>query len=177
MPSWIEIVRARLEAPADVVEEIAHQLEDAFEDARKRGSSETEARDEAMRQVPDWGAFARAVESACTPPESERRVRAALGSALWQDVRYGVRGLVANPGFAILASLALALGIGANTVAFTFVQSLLLQKLPVEDPEELVRIAACRTLSIMGASPSRTTTTSERRPISFRARSSTSSYR
>ena len=140
MPSWIEIVRARLDAPDDVVEEIAHQLEHAFDEARQRGVSEAEARDEAMRQVPDWRAFARAVESARTPPTSERRVRAALGSALWQDVRYGVRGLVANPGFAFLASLALALGIGANTVAFTFVQSLLLQKIPVEKPEQLVRI-------------------------------------
>jgi len=57
---------------------------------------------------------------------------------LRQDVRYGLRQLLASPGFTVVAILTLALGIGANTAIFSLTDQILLRTLPVPDPHELV---------------------------------------
>src|SRR5205823_258225 len=59
-------------------------------------------------------------------------------SELVQDVRYGCRTMIANKAFSALAVLSLALGIGANTTIYSFMESILLRSLPVADPESLV---------------------------------------
>ena len=59
-------------------------------------------------------------------------------SELGQDVRYGCRTMTANKAFSALAVLSLALGIGANTAIYSFMESILLRSLPVADPESLV---------------------------------------
>jgi predicted permease len=59
---------------------------------------------------------------------------------LAQDLRYGMRMLAANPGFAATAVLSLALGIGANTAIFSIINGLLLRSLPVPNPGRLVQI-------------------------------------
>src|SRR5438067_175695 len=61
-----------------------------------------------------------------------------LMDTLWQDLRYGFRTLVKNPGFTAVAVLTLALGLGANTAIFSLTDQILLRLLPVEKPEELV---------------------------------------
>jgi predicted permease len=57
---------------------------------------------------------------------------------LWQDLRYGFRTLIKNPGFTAVAVLTLALGLGANTAIFSLTDQILLRLLPVEKPDELV---------------------------------------
>src|SRR6185369_6054828 len=58
----------------------------------------------------------------------------------WQDLRFGARQLRLNPGFAAVAVLSLALGIGANTAIFELVNAVRLRTLPVEKPEDLAYV-------------------------------------
>ena len=57
---------------------------------------------------------------------------------LGQDIRYGMRMLVRNPGFAVVVVVILALGIGANTAVFSVVNAVLFQRLPYEEPGRIV---------------------------------------
>ena len=58
--------------------------------------------------------------------------------SVWQDIRYGARVLVKNPGFAFTAILTIALALGANTTIFSVLDAVLLRSLPVHDPSHLV---------------------------------------
>jgi len=57
---------------------------------------------------------------------------------MFQDLRYGARMLLKNPGFTLIAVFTLSLGIGANTAIFTLLDKVLIRPLPVERPHELV---------------------------------------
>ncbi len=60
---------------------------------------------------------------------------------LFQDLRFGARRLIKSPGFALIAILSLALGIGANTAIFSLVNTVLFRSLPVSDPDQIVSVA------------------------------------
>jgi predicted permease len=62
------------------------------------------------------------------------------GETVWQDLRYGTRQLRLSPGFAAVAVLSLALGIGANTAIFQLVDAVRLRTLPLRAPDELVSV-------------------------------------
>ena len=60
-----------------------------------------------------------------------------FGEQLLQDLRYALRAMLKNRRFTALAVLSLALGIGANTAIFSFMDAILLRSLPVSDPGSL----------------------------------------
>ena len=60
--------------------------------------------------------------------------------AFWRDLRYGARTLRRNPGFAVVAILTLAIGIGANVMIFSVVNGVLLRPLPFPDSQRIVTI-------------------------------------
>ena len=70
-----------------------------------------------------------------------------------KDVRYGYRTLLNNPGFASIAVLSLALGIGANTAIFSFINTVLLRSLPVGAPQDLVSFGEGRWQGVWGGPP------------------------
>ncbi len=66
---------------------------------------------------------------------------------LLQDVRYGVRGLLKRPGFALMTASSLALGIATTTVVLSMIDAYLLRPLPVRDPHELVVVGSSNRAS------------------------------
>ena len=64
--------------------------------------------------------------------------RSAFWEQLAQDIRYGLRAMSANKLFTLMAVLSLALGIGANTAIYSFMDAILIRALPISHPEQLV---------------------------------------
>jgi len=123
--------RKRFEA--DMAEELQAHLEMQAAANRAAGMDADEARYAARRQ---FGGLDQIKEIA-------RAQRAGVWlEQLLQDVRYATRALRKNPGFTAVVVLTLALGIGLNTVAFSFYHTLVGKPLPVRSPGEILRVSA-----------------------------------
>ena len=122
--------RERFEDALD--EEVRSHLDTYTEDLVRSGMP----RREAMRRARvHFGSVERAKDE-CRHARGLR-----LADELRQDVRHALRGLRRSPLFAWIAIASLALGIGANTAIFSFVDAILIQRLPVPEPERLVTFA------------------------------------
>jgi putative ABC transport system permease protein len=139
-----------------IVEELAAQLEDAYDALLARGLSDDEAWRELQRGLPEWRTFAAQVleaESAfvrVSQPVQQARTApiGALLSALRQrslqgltgDLRAAVRLLLKDRGFSATTILTLAVCLGANIAIFTVVYAVLLRPLPIPDASRIVAL-------------------------------------
>src|SRR3954451_22647906 len=128
--SWKHIFQhlARREESAA---ELQAYLEKETEENIERGMSPSEARRAAYIKLGNVSN----ILSEITQQDS-----LGLLETLWQDVRYGLRMLVKNRGFALVSLVTLALGIGANTAIFTVVDATLIRALPFPNANRLVMV-------------------------------------
>ena len=127
---------------AEIVEELSQHLDERYEELRRDGVSEDEARRLAIGELLEpeaLGRFMRPLRQANRPtPIVPGAPRHWLVVDLWQDLRYALRMLRTERAFAAAAILTLALGIGVNSAIFALVDTTLLRPLPFPNADRLV---------------------------------------
>jgi putative ABC transport system permease protein len=136
-------------------------------------------------------AVAHKMQSGMSRDEATRAARLEMGSALavrdavgdvgwtatweatWRDVRYGIRSLARNGSFTLAAVTTLALGVGVTTAVFSIVNTVLLQPLPYQDSDRLVRVVERAAPRTTGAPLLRRTSMTWSELMEWRARSTT----
>jgi predicted permease len=149
MPDWPSEVRKLVEglslAPAReaaIIDELAQHLGDRYEELLARGADAEKAYRSVIEEISDGG-LGRELKSLELARRRERPARE--GSVGWlgafaKDLRHGGQLLRLDPGFAVVAILSLALGIGANTAIFQLLDAVRLRLLPVANPQQLASV-------------------------------------
>src|SRR5262245_18590590 len=126
LPLW-----RRRRREEELEEEIQSHLRMAIRDRMERGEGAKEAALAARREFGNVGVI----------KETTRGMWGLVAlETFWQDLRYGARMLLKQPGYTLMAILTLSLGIGANTAIFSVVNAALLRPPVAAQPERLLRI-------------------------------------
>jgi hypothetical protein len=130
---------------AEIVDELAQHLDDRYDELRRDGTSDADARRLALDEIDDEQLLQHRMRtlkqaSIPTPVVLGGQGRGHLLSDLLDDLRYGARTLRRSPGFSLVAILVLALGIGLNAAIFSVVNAIFFRVLPMPAPDELVWI-------------------------------------
>ena len=128
----------------EVVEELSQHLNDRYHELLIVGVQEEQAYRILMQDLTDGKlvtGLKAIIPAAPEPTPVGREGREKLFVGICHDLRYAARLLLRSPGFAMVAILSLALGIGANTAIFQLLDAVRLRTLPVLDPDRLGRVA------------------------------------
>jgi putative ABC transport system permease protein len=131
----------------EIVEELSQHLEERFEQAQSQGASEEKAKQLALDELIQPDSLSEQLRRIRMPVRDKpltigakkRRLRFA---GFWDDIRFGLRMLRKQPGFAVVAILTLGIGIGASTAMLSLVQDVLIRPLPYAHSDRLYAIWA-----------------------------------
>ncbi len=126
---------------------MAQHLEDLFGELQSGGAGAEEAYRQTLAELDDLYPLRAGLERNQLMPKNEpvRAGETSSGSfveGLWKDFRYALRSMRKNPVFVLFVVLTLALGIGANTTVFTLINTVVLNPLPVRNPDRLAALTA-----------------------------------
>ena len=142
--SGLRVLRDRKGADRDIADEVDHYLREAEAASVAKGLSQEEARRAARLEL----GGVTAVREQVRGYGWENAI-----DSLLADLRYAARLLIRNPGFALVAVITLALGIGINTTLFSAVDSLLLKPLPYPAPDRLVALFEADAKDVSNRNP------------------------
>jgi putative ABC transport system permease protein len=145
---------------AEVVEELGQHLNDRYDELLIAGTGEEQACRILMEDLADGRLIAglkATTHAAQQPVPVGAGGRDKFLAGVWIDLQFGIRLLLRIPGFAIVAILSLALGIGANTTIFQLLDAVRLRTLPVKTPEQFARVVT-PPIAVRGISTRRTQT-------------------
>ncbi len=150
MPDWSKEIRTAIAGlnleptrEEEVVEELSQHLRDRYDEMLAGGADAEQAYQTLRAELQDGTLLkelARMVARAREPLAAGSNGQKGFLNGLGRDLRYAMRQLRQSPGFAMVAILSLALGVGANTAIFQLLDAVRLRLLPVKAPEELAAI-------------------------------------